>query len=483
MKTPVLLALAALLAAAQQDRISGTVTDGRSPVAGATVRLQATTLHAITNERGEFALDVAGRITWPNARVTVYAPGYYIAGPFLLQRGASGVTLVLQKHSCADDPGYQWESAFTNCRNCHSDPASGLLPFEEWAADAHGRSAANRRFLSMYNGTDLSGTKQSPATRFTTHRDYGRVPLPPDLTQPYYGPGFKLDFPDSAGNCAACHLPAAAANDPYGTDPNHATGVGREGVACDLCHKVWDVRLDPSTGLPYPDTPGVLSFEFRRPSAGHQFFAGPYDDVAPGEDTYSPLQKESRICAPCHFAQFWGTQIYNSYGEWLASPYSDPVKGQTCQDCHMPRRGTNIFARPVDGGRWRDANTIFSHLMPGAADIPLLQDTARLELRTKQDGSILRVDVSVTNEKAGHHIPTDHPARNILLVVEASDSRQAAPPARPSASGLGRGLRRAARPGVRQNSRGVVDGGFPLGRVLEPHGCARGYAHSGAGPG
>ncbi len=45
----------------------------------------------------------------------------------------------------------------------------------------------------------------------------------------------------------------------------------------------------------------------KRPNPGAQFFAGPYVDVAPGDDTFSPLQKESLYCAPCHTARFWGT--------------------------------------------------------------------------------------------------------------------------------------------------------------------------------
>jgi hypothetical protein len=63
--------------------------------------------------------------------------------------------------------------------------------------------------------------------------------------------------------------------------------------------------------------PGVLSFEFRRPPDDHQFFAGPYDDVGfvGSEDTYSSLQTESALCAPCHFGTFWDTTIYNSFGE------------------------------------------------------------------------------------------------------------------------------------------------------------------------
>lgn len=422
-----LLALAPV--AAQQFEISGTVTDGRQPVAGAVVRLQTTPAYTRTNERGEFTLDLRGRVTWPFARLTAWAPGYFIGGPFLSQQGQKNVVITLKKHGTLDDANYEWLSAFSssghesNCQNCHSEPGSAFLPFEEWRQDAHGTSATNPRFLSMYNGTDLSGKNQSPPTRYAFHKDYGRVPLPPEPSLPYFGPGFKLDFPESAGNCAACHLPAAAVNQAYDTDPNRVTGVGREGVACDFCHKIWDVRLQPSTGLPHPNTPGVLSFEFRRPDKGHQLFLGPFDDVAPGEDTYSPLQNQSQICAPCHFCQFWGVQIYNSFGEWLESPYADPVNGQTCQDCHMPRRGANYFVRPVKGGLWRDPKTIFSHLMPGAADVPLLRDTARLEVAAESHGSVVRVKVIVTNEKAGHHVPTDHPARNMLLIVNAQDAR------------------------------------------------------------
>ena len=410
-----------------QPRISGVVSDGNRPVAGAVVRLQATDVSARTNERGEFTLDLSGKFTWPYAKVTAWASGYYIAGPFFLSQGQSDVRITLKAHHQTDDPSYEWVSALSaagqpgNCQNCHSNPAApqAMLPFDEWALDAHGTSARNRRFLSMYNGTDLSAEHTSPLTGYAFHKDYGKIPLPPDPSRPYYGPGFKLDFPDSAGNCAACHLPAAAVRGPYDTDPNAVRGVGQEGVACDLCHKAWAVKLNPATGLPYPNTPGVLSFEFRRPSAGHQLFLGPYDDVAPGDDSLSPLQNDSRICAPCHFATFWGVQVYNSFGEWLASPYSDPVKGQSCQDCHMPRRGTNFAARSDAGANVRDPKTVFSHLMPGAADRGLLQKTAALAVEARQSGPLVHVKVTVTNDKAGHHIPTDHPSRNILLVVSA----------------------------------------------------------------
>jgi hypothetical protein len=408
--------------------ISGIVENDSGYVGGAIIRVQGTGVSSTTDAWGRFKIKDLPASSFVS--LTAFAPGYYIAGPVLVRAGDSNVIFRLRKIPRDDNESYEWVSALSsdgkdlNCQNCHglAPEADSLLPFDEWLLDAHGTAAQNRRFLSIYNGTDLSGLNRSPLTRYVFNRDYGKVPLPPDPSQPYFGPGFKLDFPNSTGNCAACHLPAAAVGAPYDTDPNTVFGVGREGVACDVCHKLWSVRLQSSTDLPYPNTPGVLSMDFRRPPTGQQLFLGPYDNVAPGDDTYSPLQNQGQFCAPCHFGQFWGVQVYNSFGEWLDSPYSDPINGRTCQDCHMPRRGANAIARPEKGALLRDASAVFSHLMPGASNVALLRDTASLNLRVTRKGYILHVQVTVVNEKAGHHIPTDHPARNILLVVSATDS-------------------------------------------------------------
>lgn len=194
-----------------------------------------------------------------------------------------------------------------------------------------------------------------------------------------------------------------------------------EGISCDFCHKIWDVILDPSTGLPYQNMPGVLSYEFRRPEEGHQFFAGPYDDVAPGEDTFSPIQTQSQFCAGCHYGVFWDVMVYDSFGEWLRSPYNDPVNGQTCQDCHMPRTGVTHFALPEQGGLTRDPETIFSHTMPGASDITLLQNSVSMDVSYTVAGDSIRVKVSLVNDQTGHYVPTDSPLRHLILLVSVSD--------------------------------------------------------------
>lgn len=407
--------------------VSGTVLDEENdPIAGATVRVKTTELFAKTDQQGHFILHSDQPV-----KLTAFSPGYYIAGgDETFPPGSNRILITLKAHHDSDHSEYEWLSAFSdageegNCQNCHFDlsDANAALPFTEWQQDAHGLSTQNVRFLTMYTGQDMNGN-QSPFTRFVLNRDYGSFPLRPDSTQPYYGPGYKLDFPESAGNCSACHAPAAAIDAAYDVDPTIVDGVGAEGVACDFCHKIWDVRLDSDTGLPYPNMPGVLSFEFRRPPEGHQFFAGPLDDVAPGEDTYSSLQQQSQFCAPCHFGMFWDTPIYNSFGEWLESPYSVTKTGKTCQDCHMPSGQNDHFALMDVGGETRDPMTIFSHRMPGAEDEVLLQNAVTLTVDAQRIGRQVVVETTILNDLTGHHVPTDSPLRQMILLVQVTDSK------------------------------------------------------------
>jgi len=412
----------------EESTISGIVVDaGGAPVSGATVRVQATTDATYTDGAGRFTLATLG----PGSPLTVsaWADGFYCAKSEPVLAPSDGLVLTLRRYQTNDNPDYAWVPPVGegSCYSCKPGVTQVWLDH-----DAHARSAANQRFLTMYNGTDVSGN-QSPETRFGYARDYGRFPLRPDLSQPYYGPGYRLDFPQTAGNCAACHTPGPAIEAPYGVDPNSVSGVDSFGIHCDFCHKIADVRLDPGTGLPLPNMPGVLSMDIRRPFPGdperYQLFFGTFDDDnVPEEDTYLPLIEESAFCAPCHFGVFWDTVVYNSYGEWLASPYSDPAYegARTCQQCHMPsptlfegERITNVA--PTAGGVERDPMTIHAHTFPGAASQELLQNAVTLEVEARREAGEIIVDVTVTNDQTGHHVPTDSPLRQMILLITPTD--------------------------------------------------------------
>jgi hypothetical protein len=95
--------------------------------------------------------------------------------------------------------------------------------------------------------------------------------------------------------------------------------------------------------------------------------------------------------------------------------------GVTCQDCHMPPTGDEYFALPEVGGLPHPPDSIPSHLQIGAADEDLLQNTVSMTLDIDPVGNQVWVRVAITNTAAGHHVPTDHPGRHIILTLTARD--------------------------------------------------------------
>jgi hypothetical protein len=401
------------------NTVSGYIVDEDGPIAGAVVRQQTTENRTISEGDGAFILsDLPSDVP---VTITAWAEGYFVGWVEDALAQPQPIIITISKYYTYDNADYDWFSmegaeGSLSCSHC-------MPSYEEWQEDAHAQSAINPRFLSMYNGTDLNGN-QSPLTRYAYSRDYGTFPLPPDPRQPYYGAGYKLDFPDTAGNCATCHIPVAAAypGKAYAGDPNNLQGIEPEGVFCEFCHKIGEVVLNPDTGLPYPNMPGVLSMRLYRPDGEDQLFFGNFDDVT-RRVSYLPLVEESAYCAACHYGVFWDEVIYNSYGEWLESPYSDPETGQTCQDCHMPAVDYDYFVYPEKGGLIRDHSLIFSHKMPGASDEAFLQDAATMNVQTQLIDGELQVTVEIVNDNTGHHIPTDSPLRNMILLLQASDEQ------------------------------------------------------------
>lgn len=377
---------------AQADAtLQGVVTDSAGPLAGARVRVRATDNLTFTDVMGQFAL--MDLVSGAPVEVAAWSEGYYIASE-IVTPPINGVTITLRPYHTIDHPGYSWTNpisgtASKSCGNCHPM----LMP--QWEGNAHGGSVDNARFFSLYNGTDLAGTTS-------------------------VGPGYLQDFPGTAGTCASCHAPGAGVDGYLTTGMNSIRGVITAGIHCDYCHKIGGIYLDPATGSVYPNAPGTLSQRVLRPPLGDEIFFGPFDDI-PDPDTFLPLISESQFCAPCHQFSFWGTPIYESYNEWLASPYS--AQGVTCQDCHMPPNGDIYFASPGVGGLPHPPEMIPSHLQRGAADELLLQETVAMTVKVQQIAGVLQVAVAITNTEAGHHVPTDQPGRHMILTVQAFDDQ------------------------------------------------------------
>lgn len=435
--------------------IRGVVRSEAGPVSDAIVQLQGTTVRTTSDSNGAFTLHGEGLGGRDAVTVTAWADEHFIGATRVAPgAGDERVEIALQPLFDKDNHTYNWfsfngKSGSESCALCHRE-------YAEWKLDAHAKASTNPRFVQLYRGTNAEGKRGQP-TRLVAE---GKA-APPDPALPDYGPGFKLDNADRAGNCAACHAPMSAKVETQngcawsgchstgtadraeaakavrhtirGISPMGVGSMAEEGVGCEFCHVVHSVRLDQHTQLPFGDSPGILSLNLRRPPEGQKLFFGTMTDANRAGVTHSPQMATSQACAACHYGVMGGVvsnmkmtggvEVYNSYGEWLNSPYAEPQTGKTCQDCHMPDAGAGYSVPPEHGGVARPGYKYHSHKMAGADSKSLMWNALTLTGAAERNGDALRVSVSVTNDKTGHAVPTDAPIRSVMLVVEAFDAQ------------------------------------------------------------
>lgn len=423
--------------AQQPETISGRITDGTLPVAGARVMILADTVFVTTRQNGEFTLPV-GRYHDTNVPVMVGKTGWLNAG-WQIPKDRQEVDLTLVPVPFGDNPNYQWidptpsrggmmgmmgGGGGQNCGSCHGNY------YSRWQESTMAKTTRNPRVLDQY---ETAG--------------------------------------EARAECADCHAPAAAVDAPGNTDLRavaRSGGVGAEGVSCDVCHKVETVK--------FGFEPGVQAMQFKRvnPPARRMgmmttqpvFAYGPLSDVytTPMEAAYNTQYTQSAYCSACHLdgrrlpsGRTWDySQVYPeaqpgafdngrvvpnqwTYQEWknwqAGLAEDDPNKGQQCQDCHMnwtqdmlPYDHYIVEAQGGMMGRMmqqlrvrRDPSTLHPHTFQGATT-NRLTNTAYLFLRPTLQVHNLSVMVSVTNTNAGHRLPTGVTFRNILLVMTAKDS-------------------------------------------------------------
>jgi hypothetical protein len=229
------------------------------------------------------------------------------------------------------------------------------------------------------------------------------------------GRGWSLrdERPDGVGVCTACHAPTVPDGDPAYFDLSKVRGVAGQGIHCDYCHKIADTGLG-TIGL----THGRFGIELLRPAEG-QLFLGPLDDVDRGEDTYSPLYKDSRYCASCHEGIVFGVHVYSTYSEWLDSPARK--EGKQCQTCHMKPAGQMTNVAPGHGGIERDPKTLANHRFFDGSQLDMLRHTVKVsaEFESVKDQQCLVVKVRA--DDVGHRVPTGFVDRHLVLIVEPID--------------------------------------------------------------
>src|SRR5579864_913570 len=361
--------------------LTGRVLSDSGPIEGAIVRYQGDSQHVLTHADGAFALPAGF------GHVTAWKDGYFIAG---ISADVRPLQIRLRKLPDTDNDGYSWidpaphPEQTHNCGNCHPQI------YDQWKSSGHARSATNRRFRNLYEGTDWQG-------------------------RPNVGLSLLKEHPDGAGVCAACHAPTAKPSAELGYDMRQMvkSDSGLSGVHCDYCHKIAGPD-EGEVGL----THGRYGLKLLRPKQGQLFF-GPLDDVDRDEDTYSAFQRDSRYCASCHEGTVFGVPVYTTYSEWLASPARQ--RGQQCQHCHMAPTGQMTNIAPGHGGIDRDPARLGNHRFFVDSQLDMLRRCLKLKIETQPDGDKQRVAVSIQTDGVGHRVPTGFVDRHLVLVVAARD--------------------------------------------------------------
>jgi hypothetical protein len=378
--------------------------------------------------------------------VAASAPGYEIGfTPCDGSNQSYSVQLKSLNKVAYDNPSYVWQSAYGNCSPCHAGQfGAGYNELPEWESSAHAKVFTDPYFETMYRGIDIGGVS-GPVTQWL-YMGNQLVRQVDSTSTSYKGPGFQLDFPGQAGDCAFCHAPAAVSPVRAQVDLSYSSSsngdLRSEGITCDVCHKVNAVILADNK-YPYPDKPGVLSFQLLRMDT---FTTGPFANVIlPNSSLASHTQSmcasifsSSDFCAACHYGKFDDMLIYNSYGEWKKSSFAENPGGdgyRTCQDCHMSHMKSDDktpFSRRSACSETTSAFQDFNHnMMDFGRDDKLGRDIPRMirgaaKLRAVFDyqpdkSDSLKVNVTVTNKNVGHKFPTDSPLRHLILVLDAKD--------------------------------------------------------------
>jgi hypothetical protein len=244
------------------------------------------------------------------------------------------------------------------------------------------------------------------------HRYWAEGPHAKSATSPAYRKALEALAPAGGTGaaraareaCVWCHAPTVLATGDYGL----TQAISREGVTCDFCHTVSDVRMEQE-GNPFVIEPGPLK---RGPFT---YTESPWHETA-----YSLLHRSGpMLCAACHeYRNANGVAVLESWSEWKAGPY--PARGVSCQDCHMALVPGTTADKAVGGQSQRLINL---HRVVGGSSRGQLNRGVEVAIDSvNRSSGTASVQVTVKNVAAGHPIPGGLSSKSLILAVGVETS-------------------------------------------------------------
>lgn len=452
--------------------VTGIVTDGEKPVADAMVLQGGGKPAFVTGADGTFTLEMTTAI--PGTPTVVASKiGYRTGGVEFIEAPVESVEIVMHEVKPPDNAmGYTFgppgvgdadiDNSTAVCGHCHTTIVA------QFNTSAHAKATKDPLVQDLYAGTSNADAASCAAAGGTFRQGILPGTAMDTKNKCYIGGGVLPDLngcggpndlacddpvladaekPKLFGHCADCHA-AGLPGPTGGRNLLEATGTAFDhGNHCDVCHKVSDIDLDKPPGVagrlilqrPRETVTGMPGAKLR------QVMYGPLLDV-PNEfmgGSYQPKFSQATFCAGCHEqeqeALVPGTSVdparfpsglptHSTYSEWSDSAWA--MAGAQCQHCHMPPNdglaNTVDTTKPekasITNGFVRPPEEIRSHAFRGPLTGPnrLLDVALGMWLAAEIVGNELSVSVKLSNQGAGHAIPTGEPMRSILLVVQAN---------------------------------------------------------------
>ncbi len=197
--------------------------------------------------------------------------------------------------------------------------------------------------------------------------------------------------------CLLCHAPVvrlaqAAAG---------ASALQEEGVTCDFCHSVRDVKTYPAEVKVDLDV-------------GHTKYGPLRHAQSPAHQVVeSDLHRRSEFCASCHeYQNEYGVAVLETYSEWKAGAYA--AAGKQCQDCHMPLVSDHVSALGLKRAGPPGVNL---HDISGSHNLETVRKAVTVSITgaDRRPDDSLRVRVLVSNVGSGHCFPTGMPLHRAIL--------------------------------------------------------------------
>ena len=218
----------------------------------------------------------------------------------------------------------------------------------------------------------------------------------------------KKVAPVEAG-CINCHAPLAFLAGDIPPPPAGKANPKADGVSCDLCHTIIGFEGEVPVNGNFIVNPGNVKYGARKDSKP-KFH----------ESRYSDFFKSSELCGTCHDETSpYGAWVKETYREWKNGPYGKA--NLTCMNCHEPS------ARGKAAIMGEERKDVKQHLFLGSYSETWMNGAAVVAVYPgKQNivaGDTLKIQVVVTNHRAGHMFPTGSTEeRQLWLHLEAKDS-------------------------------------------------------------